>query len=67
MADWLKKLWYRGRGNGYIKITVSVVGGWIEHLMERGLPRWLRRKELACQCRRHGFDPWIGKIPWRRK
>ena len=24
---------------------------------------------IACQCRRHkrcGFDPWIGKIPWRR-
>ena len=27
-------------------------------------------KEPACQCRRHegrGFDPWIWKIPWRRK
>ena len=26
-------------------------------------------KEPACQYRRHkkrGFDPWIGKIPWRR-
>ena len=26
-------------------------------------------KKLACQCRRHkryGFDPWVGKIPWRR-
>ena len=22
--------------------------------------------ELTCQCRRHGFDPWVGKIPWRR-
>ena len=20
----------------------------------------------SCQCRRHGFDPWVGKIPWRR-
>ena len=19
-------------------------------------------KEPACQCRRHGFDPWVGKI-----
>ena len=18
-------------------------------------------------CKRHGFDPWVGKIPWRRK
>ena len=24
-------------------------------------------KELACQCRRHGFSLWIGKIPWRMK
>ena len=27
-------------------------------------------KEPACQCRRleiGGFDPWVGKIPWRRK
>ena len=23
-------------------------------------------KEPACQCRRHRFDPWVGKIPWRR-
>ena len=32
-----------------------------------GLPRWLSGKESACQCRRRGFDPWVGKIPWRRK
>ena len=24
-------------------------------------------KEFTCQCRRHGFDLWIGEIPWRRK
>jgi len=27
-------------------------------------------KESACQCkryRRHRFNPWVGKIPWRRK
>ena len=32
-----------------------------------GLPRWLSNKEPACQCRRLGFDPQDGKIPWRRK
>ena len=32
-----------------------------------GLPRWLSGKESACQSRRHGFSPWVGKIPWRRK
>ena len=33
------------------------------------LPRWLSGKELACQCRRckrHRFNPWVGKILWRR-
>ena len=27
-------------------------------------------KKSACQCRRrkrHRFDPWVRKIPWRRK
>ena len=28
---------------------------------------WLSCKESTCQCRRHGFDPWIGKTPWRRE
>ena len=34
-----------------------------------GLPGGASGKELACQCRRHKrcrFNPWIGKIPWRR-
>ena len=30
---------------------------------QKGFPSWLRGKESACQCRRHGFDPWSGKIP----
>ena len=32
-----------------------------------GLPRWLGGKESTSPCRRHGFNPWVGKIPWRRK
>ena len=34
------------------------------------LPGGAGGKELACQCRRckrHRFDPWVGKIPWRRQ
>ena len=33
------------------------------------LPRWHSGKESACNARhrRPGFDPWVGKIPWRRK
>ena len=31
------------------------------------IPRWGSGKESACRCRRHGFNSWVGKIPWRRK
>ena len=34
-----------------------------------GFPAGARGKEPACQCRRHkrcGFDPWAGKMTWRR-
>ena len=31
-----------------------------------GLSMWFKGKESTCQCRRHGFSPWVGKIPWRR-
>ena len=36
-------------------------------ISDQGLPWWLNGKESACQCRRRGFDPWVWKIPWRRK
>ena len=28
---------------------------------------WLSGEESTRQCRRCGFVPWVGKIPWRRK
>ena len=37
--------------------------------LKRG-SRWLSGKESACQCRRHRvhrFNPWVRKIPWRKK
>jgi len=32
-----------------------------------GLPGGSDGKESAYKCRRPGFDPWVGKIPWRRE
>ena len=32
-----------------------------------GLPWWLSGEEPACQCKRFGFDPWVGKIPLEKK
>ena len=34
-----------------------------------GFPGGVSSKEPTCQCRRHkthGFNPWVGKICWRR-
>ena len=43
---------------------------YLNQFFSRLLPQWLRGKEPACNCRRHGkwrLDPWVGKIPGRRK
>ena len=32
-----------------------------------GLPCWIRPKRICPKCTRHGFNSWVGKIPWRRK
>ena len=49
--------------------SASVV---IYHLLNlrRTFPSGASGKELICKCRRQkrcGFNPWIGKIPWRRE
>ena len=31
-----------------------------------GLPWWLRWQRIHLQCGRPRFDPWLGKIPWRK-
>ena len=59
-----------------MKQLLQEIGSWRKNILKRifmnlcdlqGLPRWFSGKESACQCRRHGFDPWVGKMPWRRK
>ena len=35
----------------------------------KGLPGGANGREPACQCKRlkrGGFDPWVGKMPWKR-
>ena len=39
-------------------------------LFALGFPGGTSGKEPACHCwrhKRHGFDPWVRKIPWRRE
>ena len=42
-----------------IKILIVVI--------PEGFPGGASGKELTCQCKRLGFHPWVGKIPWRRE
>ena len=37
------------------------------YVRNKRLSWWLSGKESTCQHRRCGFNPWVGKIPWRRK
>ena len=56
MSNIERQIWDRGQRS------------WL--LFEHSFPRWLSSKESACQCRRHRrcrFNPWVRKIPWRRK
>ena len=38
----------------------------VPHRSVRGFPGGTGGKELACQCKRRGFNPRVRKIPWRR-
>ena len=48
---------------GYVPVLLDHLHGW--PLFIEGASG----TELASQCRRqkrHRFDPWVGKVPWRR-
>ena len=40
--------------------------GQATHSSILGFPWWLSWQRIHPQCGRPGFDPWVGKIPWRR-
>ena len=68
-------LWWVWRS--WMKEATKMVGAWVRafmiihqtaHLF--GLLCGRGGKEPTCQCRRckrYGFNPWLRKIPWRRK
>ena len=50
------------------RIWNSSTGNGLDHSFEKmRLPWWFRWSSVCLQCRRPRFDPWVGKIPWRRK
>jgi len=63
-------MWYLALDNSSeykcIYLRWSTAGTTSKYVCD-GLPWWLKGKESTCQCRKHGFDPQLEKIPWRRK
>ena len=69
----------RSRIPGFLVIVLSLGQvTWFTIWATREAPRrllvspqndwWLRLQRICrLQCRRLGFDPWVGKIPWRRE
>ena len=41
---------------------IKIIGGW-----GKDFPGGLDGKVSVYKCGRPGVDPWVGKIPWRRK
>ena len=63
--------WRDGTDQGTVVCKTKIQNQLLESGVENyysdtGLPWWLRRWSICLQCRRPGFDPWVGKIPWRR-
>ena len=78
MAEWHHRLdgyeseWTPGVGDGQGGLACCNSWGRKESDMTeplnwtectKGRPWWLRRYRICLQCRRPGFDPWVGKIP----
>ena len=60
----LKHCWLLHQQEESSRVFHKELKAWYE---SDGLPWWLSSKEFSCQCRRPVFNPWLGKIPWRRK
>ena len=50
----------------YLFSTIIINTYWVLKMCQ-GLSWWLRQERICLQCGRPRFDPWVGKIPWRRE
>ena len=58
------------RGLQHTRLPCPSLSEFTQTHVHWGFPGGSVSKESACQYRRHkrcGFDPWVGKIPWKRK
>ena len=58
--------WYMADALPGTERCLQMCAGWMDGWMDDWMDGWL----AGCQCRRNErcrFDPWVGKIPYRRK
>ena len=58
--------------SSYSQFTIPLLDGNLDGYFRfpntyEGLCSRLTSKESTCQCKKHRFNPWDGKIPWRKK
>ena len=51
----------------HVKVVLPHVSSSVFSSLAQDLALWLRRLSICLQWGRPGFDPWVGKIPQRRK
>ena len=63
MGLWLPRATGKDEAFGMSKVKLSYIG-WINKVPLYG---GSAGKRICLQCGRPRFDPWVGKIPWRRE
>ena len=58
---------WMAQGLSYTYMCIHDGTGTQLHIYVYPFSPWLSGKESACQCRKLGFDPCVGEVPWRRK
>ena len=48
-------------------LIVSSASIFVSSKLTRRLLWWLRWQRIHLKCRRPGFNPWVGKILWKRE
>ena len=50
-----------------LQTAICLLRFWQLPMITSGFPGGSEGKESACQGRRCEFDPWVRRVPWRRK
>ena len=64
LGQWDIKLYFSPINHLFIS---GIFFFWYERDVSLGLLWWLSWLRIFLQCRRLRFDPWLGKISWRKK